>query len=824
MRTAAAVMLLLIASTPFAAQEPAASQSTRRAERHDGFIPFTLDTSKGRILFEIPKLDEDVLYYVSFATSPGSVEIGMDRGVERSAVIRFERAGGPRVLVVQRNVRYRAAGGPVELAQNVEDSFPQSVLASLPIESEDQGRLVVDATPLFMRDAANVEASLRRLNEGAFHFDSARSAFYPARTKAFPKNTEVEVVATYAGDNPGFNVRNVTPDPQALTLRIHHSFLQAPTGYHPRAADSRIGINSMMFKDYSASFDRGTEVRWIERWRLEKKDPAAPLSEPKQPIVYYLDPAVPEPARSAIRRGVLWWNEAFEGAGFKNAVQVKDPTPDMDPMDIRYAWLLWINRDERGFSSSGSYVDPRTGEVLGAKVHLDSSRVRTMGEYWQAYQPVTSTDDDNDDSLLLAGEEPLLGLFQNAGIAVNRGEQNLMLMRQALLAAHETGHGLGFQHNWNASINDRSSVMEYPTPRVKVTADGRLDVSDAFQTSVGEYDKLGIRYAYTEFAPDKERDGLDGIVKEMRTKKLLFTPQTDPRWNWYDDLATPTEYLKQTMAARKVMLAHYGPEILQAGEPIGDLRDMRLWMVYLHHRWAIDAAVKYVGGMYHNLVTKGENIPPTEIVPVALQRDVVDLLMQAIQPANLAIPDRLLGVLTPPPYRDIEDMSDGYAFDHLRAARILSAMVIEQLLEPERAARMVAFADRQPDAFTLPALVDAIMQNTWSAPRDQQPADRSLRRVSQRVALDALMALGGHAQVTPEVRAVVLDRLDRLRTQLSSRHDDDPVTEAHLRQSERDIAHYMQNPAGNAPKTILPNWGARPRSRYPLPPGPPLGF
>ncbi|HTK29624.1 MAG TPA: zinc-dependent metalloprotease [Vicinamibacterales bacterium] len=796
------------------------AQRTSGLERHDGFIPFYFDAAHGRVLFEVPKLDEDVLYYVSYATSPGSVEIGMDRGITRSAVIRFERPGGPRVLVIQRNLKFRAPEGPGELAQNVEDSFAQSVLAALPIEAEEGGRLLVDATPLFMRDAPGLEANLRRLNEGTFRFDAARSTFYTARMKAFPKNTEVEITATYAGDNAGFGLRNVSPDPQALTLRIHHSFLQAPTGYHPRPADSRIGVNSIAFKDFGAPFDRATDVRWVERWRLEKKDPAAAVSEPKTPLVYYLDPAIPEPARSAVRRGVLWWNTAFEAAGFKNAVQVKDPTPDMDPMDIRYAWLLWINRDERGFSSSGSYVDPRTGEVLGAKVHLDSNRIRTMGDYWSAYEP---TDGNDDGAIDLMPEDGLLTDLQAAGVAINRGEQNLMLMRQSLLAAHEVGHGLGLEHNWNASINDRSSVMEYPTPRVKVTAGGRLDVSDAFQTSVGTYDVLGIRYAYTEFAPGAERDGLEGIVREMRQKQILFTPQTDPRWSWYDDLASPTDYLRDTMKARTVMLAHYGPEILRTGEPIGDLRDMRLWMVYLHHRWAIDAAVKYVGGMYHNLVVKGENIPPTEIVPAPLQREVVDLLMQAVQPASLTIPERLLAVLTPPPHPDIEDMADGYAFDQLRAARILSAMVIEQLLQPDRAARLVAFADRQPNALTLPELVDAILKNTWGAPRDGEPSARSLRRVSERVALDALMALGGSPQVTPEARAVVLTRLDKLRGELTARHDDDPVTEAHIRQAERDIARYLQNPAANAPKTVLPNWGGRPRSRFPLPPGPPLG-
>ena len=270
------------------------------------------------------------------------------------------------------------------------------------------------------------------------------------------------------------------------------------------------------------------------------------------------------------------------------------------------------------------------------------------------------------------------------------------------------------------------------------------------------------------------------------------------------------------------MLAQYGPGILQAGEPIGGLRDMRLWMTYLHHRWAIEAGLGYVGGMYHNIVAKGETLAPTEIVPAALQREVLALLMDAIEPANVAIPETLLAQLTPTPGANLEDLAEDYAFDHLRAARILSAMVLEPLLTPARAARLVAFADRQPDGLSLPEVVDMVLTRTWRAARDSEPRHRSLRRVTERVALDSLMMLGGHADTSPEVRAYVLDQIARLGESLRTRKDENPLTEAHYRQAERDITRYLGNPAANMPKTVL-NWGSRPRSRYPLPPGPPLG-
>jgi hypothetical protein len=638
--------------------------------------------------------------------------------------------------------------------------------------------------------------------------------------KAFPQNTEIETIATFASDNPGLLVNNVTPDGRALTLRIHHSFLKAPEGYRPRLADPRIGVSALTFRDYAKPFNEGTEVDWATRWRLEKATPGAAMSEPKTPIVFYLDPGIPEPMRTAMREGTLWWNKAFEAAGFRNAIQVKDPTPDMDPMDIRYAWILWINRDERGFSSGGTYRDPRTGEILGSKTRMDSHRIRTIGNYWESYSP--TTDAGADCAMFLPVPDFLLEMAVQPRSSMTDAERDMVLLRQSLLTAHELGHALGFGHNWASSINNRASVMEYPTPRVKV-AGNRLDLSESFQSAIGEYDALMARYSYTEFPPDKEKDGLEAIIRDMRAKNILFVPSTDPRWSWYDDRATPVEYLKETIAARKIMLDRYGPAILGHGEPIGGLRDMRLWMTYLHHRWAIESGMRHIGGMFHNIVVKGETLAPTEIVPAATQREVLGLLMEIVEPANLAMPESLLTQLTPHPGANLEDLSGDYEFDHLRAARILSALVLEPLLEPERAARLVSFADRQPGSLSLPEVMQSMLARTWKAPRDADARHRSLRRVTQRVALDSMMILGGNDDTTPEARAFVLDQIARLVADIAARKDDDPLTDAHYRQAERDIARYLTDPKANAPRSASVAWGGRPRSRYPLHPGPPLG-
>jgi Met-zincin len=501
-------------------------------------------------------------------------------------------------------------------------------------------------------------------------------------------------------------------------------------------------------------------------------------------------------------------NKSFEAAGFKNALGIRDMPPGMDPMDIRYNQIYWVDRDERGYSTGGGLTDPRTGEILAARVRLESDRVRTASNYWKGYMPPTAGSNGNGSS----NEEEFFA--PPPPYSTPETEAQLILMRQALLTAHETGHSLGFGHNWASSINDRASVMEYPSPRIKLV-NGKIDLTDSYQKEIGAYDTVMVRYAYTVFPPTKEKAGLEGIISDMREQGLIHVPSTDPRWNRCDDLADPADYLRAAIAQRKVLMAGYGPAVHKDGEPYSNLRGMHMWMVYLHHRWAIETGVRYIGGMFQNLTVKGEApLPPTEIVPAAKQKEILSLLLETLTPSNLAIPESVLANLGVqgggeggPPQRQSSgpslenmEMATGYAFDQLSAARTVAGLVFDQLFEADKAARLISFADRQSGALTLPETIDAPVKKVFDAPA--QGVNKSLQRQTQRVLIDSLMTLGASPAATSDVKAVVMSSLATLRTEVAGMKDPDPVTEAHLRQVERDLTRYAQNPT--APRRSAP--------------------
>src|SRR6266852_1689953 len=422
------------------------AEKTAGAQKLAGYFNLYWDAKQGKLLLEVDKWGSEFLYQSGLPAGIGSNDIGLDRGqLGATRIVRFERSG-PKVLLIQENLEYRAVSNDADERRAVRDSFAESALWGFTVAAEEKDHALVDATDFFLRDAHGIPAALHRTKQGSYHVDASRCAIYLPQTKNFQLNTEVETTLTFAGEEPGRWVRDVTPSPESITVREHHSFVQLPpAGYKPRAYDPRSSFFGPAYMDYATPISEPIMKRFIARHRLEKKDPKAAVSDPVQPIVYYLDRGAPEPIRSALLEGARWWNQAFEAAGYKNAFRVELMPEGADLMDLRYNVIQWVHRATRGWSYGASVIDPRTGEIIKGQVTLGSLRVRQ-------------------DYLIAQG---LLAPFEN-GMPADDKMLKMALMRLKQLAAHEVGHTLGLMHNFASSVNNRASVMDYPHPLVRL--------------------------------------------------------------------------------------------------------------------------------------------------------------------------------------------------------------------------------------------------------------------------------------------------------------------------------------------------------------------
>jgi hypothetical protein len=722
-------------------------------ERRAGFISLYLDPRAGKLYLELPHDSLAALYFVSQATGLGSNPVGIDRGADvTQAVARFVRTGD-RVMLVFENTRYRSSDSVANPAhaRTVMESFPASTVAALPLVASESGRLLVDATDFFLGDLTNVAPTVEGAGQGKSTVARDRSSFYGPYTKAFPMNTEIDAAITFtiASGNPGPIMRSLLPDPRAFTLRQHVSLLPLPdNGYHPRALDPRVGYFGIDFKDYAAPIQMPLAQHWIERHRLERVNPNDANSAIRNPIVYYIDRGIPEPIRTATKQGVSWWIQAFDDAGLKGAFRVEDLPEGVDPMDARYNVVQWENRNERGWSVGGALADPRTGEMMKGMARLDSHRART-------------------DYNLYAG---LMGAAQSAA------DTAFVLARVRQVSAHEVGHTLGLSHNYIASTYERGSVMDYPPPRASLDAMGNIDLSSAYAVGPGAYDVWAIHWGYGIFPPGSEQDSLRAIVADGLRRGFLYLSDadarpeyaSDPRVNLWDD-ANASLFLQRQMDVRRVAISHFGERNIRPGEPVALLQD-RFAPVYFIHRFALGTLARTIGGMEYSNAVVGDGQQESRPIAAAQQRAALHQLLGALTPASLAIPDTVLTLMGPRPDSYEPDTVELFrsrtrpAFDELGAARTLASMVVNDILQPERTARLVQFATRERDPLTLGETIDSLVAATWTRDAHEAPKYAALRRTARRAVLDRMITLAADTTAAQEVRAIIDLRLETLRS------------------------------------------------------------
>jgi len=778
-------LTLLAAPVAQAAPTSAPLAGVRSAHiRSADFMGVRVDADRNKVLLEIPadRLDKDFLHQSVLATGLGT--LGLDRGqLGGSVVVRFTRRG-KRVLMVRDNWNVRAQGANAAAARAVAEGFGTSVVASFPIESEANGTMVVDATSFFLSDTYGIAESVRRGQQGTPRFDAARSWIDATRTKAFPKNTEVHAVLTFAVDNPGPALRRTTPDPSSLTMELHHSLVELPPadGFRAREGDPRSGVNGPQFYDFAQGFEGTYRDAIAGRWRLIPKDPAAymrgELTEPVTPIVYYMDPAIPSPYREAFREGGLWWNKTFEAAGFRNAFQIRDLPADADPMDARYNMIYWIHRTGPGPSVGPSLADPRTGEILRTVVRMDS---------WRSLV----------DYNIYAGMLPAAGP-QGLGMSA----EAFTMWRRRQHTAHEIGHTLGFPHNYFAHAQGRTSVMDYPFPLISLTPRGELDLSKAYAPAGGAWDTLTVRYGYTWFPnAEAEKAGLDRIIKEGLAKGIRFVADQHadasgslPEATRWVEGATMFDAVQRTSAVRRHLIDRFDERAIKPGEPMY-LLNMRFAHVYLHHRYSLEGLVKYVGGMDFRYAMRGDGQAPTTIMPAASQRRALTMALDALEPAALAVPERVLALIPPaPPGGDESTAWLGYAgtaLDQISLAGGLATEVIENLFERDRIGRLVLFSARDASNPSLDEVTRTVIDRTWGAPASPNAGAQALRRTVQQVVLNTLLDRAADPQALPDVRATLEMHLQTLRTRLAGMNGGTAADRALRAKAVRDIARYF---------------------------------
>ena len=747
-RAALAAIVLVLTSC---ASAPVTRQPVT-ANRQPGYLTITWDEQNGRLLLE-PRFNEPMIYQTSLPAGVGSNPIGLDRGeLSGTHLVHFERVG-PRVLLVEENTKFKAITNDEPERRAVEDSFAQSILAGFKVESVAGDRVVVDATDFFLADAHGVIRRLRDTQQGAYTLDKNRSAIYLPHTKSFPRNTEVEATLTFATtDRPGALVSGVAPVPEIVTVREHHSFVALPPpGYTPRKLDPRINSIGIEVYDYSTPFTGPLEHRWATRHRLQKD----------APIVYYVDPGVPEPIRSAIIEGVSWWGQALP-------FQVKVLPPDADPMDVRYNMVNWVHRSTRGWSYGESVVDPRTGEIIKGNVRLGSLRIRQ-------------------DYLIARG----LG-------ADDKSASEMALARIRQLAAHEVGHTLGFDHNMAASSSGRASVMDYPAPYVKITSDGRLDLSDAYAKGLGAYDLAAVRYVYGD--DDNAAREASLFVKDADARGV---GAAHPLGSVWDNGADPVQTLAHEIEVRRIGLEHFGLDILRTGEPLSSLEEVLL-PLYLHHRYQLEAAAKSVGGLnYTYAVKESDSIVPQpvrQIVPAAKQREALALIVSTLDPKFLAIPQRIVDLIPPRAFgfeggiAELFEKRTTPAFDPISAATTSADITISALLDPKRCARLIAFHDENADNPAMSEVADKLIESTMR----EGAVTFSVRALLA----ERLMELASNQNADAHVRAEATEALRRMSAKL----------DAKSRAIRDDIERFLSRPAETRTSPKLPE----------VPPGPPI--
>ncbi|MEZ7945683.1 MAG: zinc-dependent metalloprotease [Flavobacteriaceae bacterium] len=755
-------------------------KDSKTVTKHEGYVTFYHDESTDKIFLQIENLHQEFLYVNSLSEGIGSNDIGLDRGqLGNTRIVKFMKAGN-KLLLIQPNQDYRAITDNLEEKKSVEQAFAKSVIHGFVIKETNQGKYLVDATSFFMRDAHGVQGRLSSRKQGSYSLDKSRSAISLERTKAFPKNVEFDVMLTFKGTPKSYNIRSVTPTASLITVNQHHSFIELPDGsYKPRKFDPRSGSNAMSYLDYATPVNESITKRFIYRHRLEKKNPEAIKSEAVEPIIYYLDRGTPEPVRSALLDGARWWNQAYEAIGYTNAFQVKMLPEGADLLDVRYNVIQWVHRSTRGWSYGSSVSDPRTGEIIKGHVSLGSLRIRQDFLIAQALQAPYANDDTSDQFAL---------------------EMALARIRQ--LSAHEVGHTIGLAHNFAASTKGRSSVMDYPHPTLSLK-EKKLDFTNAYDTKIGDWDKVAIAYSYGEYTGDEDAS-LNKLLDDAFKNGARFITDQDARpqgsahayAHLWDNGANVSTELDNLLAIRKHAIANFSIDNIKTNQPYSVLEDVFV-PLYFFHRYQTEGVTKVIGGLDYSYALKGDGSNIVKMVPGKTEKKALASILKTLNIEELAIPKKLLNLFPPRAFnygrtRESFKSKTGVAFDPFGAVETASVMTLELLLHPERVTRLVQHKSLDNSQLGLVEVLDEVIAN--SIQKTYKDAYyQELQNVVNYQVLNQLFHLSSNKDMYWQVNAIVNDKIDKINLLLKNSKETG-IQKIYHKEMIQMISNFKKNP------------------------------